>query len=81
MRSGSTAKVLTECKLKYYRISEWEGDGGDATNAYLSAALRALLAWVGRPICVELYGTLVLAAGWLRRRLSRWTGGLDFGNT
>ena len=25
MGFGSTAKVLAECKLKYYRISEWEG--------------------------------------------------------
>ena len=25
MRFGSTAKVLEECKLKYYRISECEG--------------------------------------------------------
>ncbi len=24
MRFGSTAKVLLKCKLKYYRISEWE---------------------------------------------------------
>ena len=25
MRFGSTAKVLLKCKLKYYRISEWDG--------------------------------------------------------
>ncbi len=24
MRFGSTAKVLLKCKLKYYRISEWD---------------------------------------------------------
>ena len=24
MRFGSTAKVLLECKLKYYKISEWD---------------------------------------------------------
>ncbi len=24
MRLGSTAKVLAKCKLKYYRISEWD---------------------------------------------------------
>ena len=27
MRFGSTAKVLLKCKLKYYRISECNGDG------------------------------------------------------
>ena len=27
MRFGSTAKVLAECKLKYYRISEWDAGG------------------------------------------------------
>ena len=24
MRFGSTAKVLLKCKLKYYRIPEWD---------------------------------------------------------
>ena len=26
MRFRSTAKVLAECKLKYYRVSKWAGD-------------------------------------------------------
>ncbi len=33
MRFGSTAKVLAECKLKYYRISECQGTEGRPSDA------------------------------------------------
>ncbi len=49
MRFGSTAKVLAKCKLKYYRISEWDSYLGDAalllhdTAAGLGGALAHLM--------------------------------------
>ena len=39
MRFGSTAKVLLKCKLKYYRISEW--DMGRCCNEVGQAGVRA----------------------------------------
>ena len=34
MRFGSTAKVLLKCKLKYYRISEWDDVGQVAKSVH-----------------------------------------------
>ena len=39
MRFGSTAKVLAECKLKYYRMLEWDGISlGDGAASRVGAA-------------------------------------------
>ena len=39
MRSGSTAKVLAECMLKYYRISECMGNVAEKDMSYCRAVL------------------------------------------
>ena len=45
MRFGSTAQVLLKCKLKYYRISEWDREqGGKGRKAYESYA-EAIQLW------------------------------------
>ena len=43
MRSGSTAKVLLKCKLKYYRISECSLDMKQGPEASLAWDCRVLL--------------------------------------
>ena len=44
MRFGSTAKVLAECMLKYYRISEWDS----FHKADIAVPESALLQGMGR---------------------------------
>ena len=39
MRFGSTAKVLAECMLKYYRISECMGNVAEKDMSYCRAVL------------------------------------------
>ena len=51
MRFGSTAKVLAECKLKYYRISEccWKEGQGRFTHPWQPARLIGWNSvWVGQ---------------------------------
>ena len=45
MRFGSSAKVLAKCKLKYYRISEWDAGHGLMLMDLESRSKETLLLW------------------------------------